>query len=224
MAYGTSYPPWKQIESEYKSARFNLEQLLKEGGTIQSQTEQLILNLDQHFTKLEHRMSASVHLDLSLASPLPPPINRNKVKGMLAYRAWSMQVKGALSPSIAWSDNAWAREVAFADEPPTEYNTHGLHANRLEYWTANRYADFVSGIIDAYGTVVEHGDGVVRAECARILCIMLVLTEQTQALLILTGAFESLQYRYPNTPIYIFSPYQRDLFLWREVLINHGAV
>ncbi len=220
----SDFPTWQQIETEYKAARFQLEQLLKEGGTIQQQTEQLILNLDAHYDLLKGRVERSVSLKYSLAGPIPPAIDRRKLQGIIAYRAWTMKVKGALSPSITWSEDAWSGEVAFADEIPRRDNWHGLHATRLEYWKKNTYGDFVSGLIDCYGSVIEHEDGVVRAECARILLILITLTDQSQSLLLLTGVYEALRWRYPNVPVYVVSPYQKDLMLWREVLTNYGAI
>lgn len=220
----SEYPTWQQIDTEYKQARFQLEQLLKEGGTIQSQTEQLILNLDEHYIRLKNRIENSVQLRYSLTSPLPAPINRKIVKGMVAYRAWKMKVKGALSPSITWSEDAWSKEVAFADQPPSRNNHNGLHATRIEYWKKNTYGDFVSGLIDCYGKVVEHEDGVIRAECARILMILLTITDESQTMLLMTGALDLLKYRYPCTPVYMVSPYQKELIMWREVLVNYGAI
>src|SRR3990167_10231521 len=116
---------WHQIETEYKQARFALDQLLKEGGSIQEQTEQLILNLDAHYEKLKNRVEGAVQLQYSLASPLPPAVDRKKLKGILAYRAWDMKVKGALAPSVSWADGTWGSEVAFADRPPSIDNHHG---------------------------------------------------------------------------------------------------
>jgi len=213
------------ITSEYTQARNSLEKLVKEGDPrLASGAEELIINLDAHYELLKHRITAAVPLQYALTAPLPPPIDRRKVKGILAYRAWDMQVKGVLSPAIVCRDGAWKGEVSFADTPPTTHNGHGLHANRLEYWSANRYHDFITGIVDLYGTVIEHGDGVMRAECARILCIFVKLTTIDQNLILLTGVYETIKYRYPNIPVYVVSEYTRELMMWREVLLNCRAM
>ena len=216
---------WTGIVDEYRRARLALEQLVKnEEGSLRTQAEDLIVNLDIHFQRLERRVVDAVKFEHSLASPLPPPIDRHNLKGILAYRAWDMKIKGSLSPSILHSDIAWSKEVAFADQPPHSSNHHGLHATRLENWENNRYSNFVSGIVDLYGKVVEHEDGVLRAECARIACLFITITNQNQLILLITGVHDLLKYNYPNTPIYMVSTYQKKLFLWREVLVNYRAI
>jgi len=218
-------PSWSLIVDEYKRARLALEQLVKnEEGVLRTQAEELIVNLDAHFGKLESRMQRTVVFDLSLASPLPPPVDRHDLKGILAYRAWDMKIKGSLSPTIVSSNDAWEKELAFADAPPHISNRHGLHATRLENWESNRFQGFVSGIVDLYGKVIEHEDGVLRAECARIACLLITVTNQNQVELLITGVYELLKHNYPNTPIYPVSPYQKKLFLWREVLVNYRAI
>ena len=216
---------WRSIVDEYKRARLALEQLVEnEEGTIRTQAEELVVNLDNHFHKLEDRMQRTVVFDLSLASPLPPPIDRHNLKGILAYRAWNMQIKGFLSPSIMSSNPTWDNELAFADTPPHTSNHNGLHAMRLENWESNRYQDFVSGVVDLYGKVIEHEDGVLRAECARIACLLVTVTSENQVVLLITGLYELLRHNYPNTLVYPVSPYQKKLFLWREVLVNYRAI
>jgi len=219
------YSSWASVEDEYKRARLALEQLVKnEEGSLRTQAEELITNLDAHFHKLEARIERTVHLEHSLTSPLPPPIDRHNLKGILAYRAWNMKIKGSLSPTIVSSNTAWDREIAFADSPPSRDNHHGLHATRLENWESNRYQDFVSGVVDLYGKVIEHEDGVLRAECARIACLFITVTNQNEVVLLITGVYELLKHNYPNTPIYMVSTYQKKLFLWREVLVNYRAI
>lgn len=211
------------IQTEYQQARRQLVELLKAGGPIHEQAEQLIINLDIHFNNLQHRIESAVSFDHSLAAPLPPPIDRKHLRGMLAYRTWRLEAQGLLCPTVVSGDD-WRSEVAFADEPPSRYNFHGLHATRLEMWKSNRYSPFFFGLIDCYGEVVEHEDGVVRAECVRILAILINVAAENDMLLLLTGAYEMIKNRYPNTPVYILTPYQLELYMWREVLITYGAV
>jgi len=217
---------WKSIQDEYKQARHALEQLVKqEEGSLREQAEELIINLDQHYNKLHERVDRLVAIDYSLTAPLPPPVDRHNLKGFLAYRAWDMQVKGSLSPSISWvQGDAWTNEVAFADEPPSRDNHHGLHATRLENWENNRYSKTISGLVDLYGAVIEHEDGVMRAECARIICLFIEVTGNNQIILLTTGLHDLLRKNYPNVPVYPVSPYQKKLILWREVLVNYRAI
>jgi len=151
---------------------------------------------------------------------MPLPVYRPKLKGLLAYRAWKMEIKGCLSPHVISHMDSWSSEVAFADQCPTAYNSNGLYATKLELWRDNGYADFVCGLVDLYGTVLEHSDGILRAECAKIKCIILTITTDNQQFLLLTGVYEAFHISYPNIPIFIFTPYQKQLYIWREVLIN----
>ena len=214
---------WAMIEDEYKKARFALEQLLKESGPISSGAEQLILELDKHFQHMKYRVDNSVPMSRALATPLPPPIDRHWVKGLLAYRAWKMEIRGCLSPAIMSTSDAWKNEVAFADCTPTVDNRSGLHATRLERWTNNSYGDYISGIVDLYGKVIEHADGVLRGECARIQMLMIEIKDSNQAVTMLTGVYELLRNRYPNVPVHIITSFQKQLIICREVLINQGA-
>jgi len=216
---------WRGIEAEYNVARDSLSILAKESGTLGSGAEELIINLDIHFHRLQYRMNQAVPLSQSLVAPLPPPINRFKVKGILAYRAWKMDIKGSLSPSIIRNADTWENEVAFADQPPTTYNQYGLHATRIEYWNRNSYnTQGLSGIVDLFGKVVEHSDGVMRAECARVKTIFILVDSTNELVNLITGVYELMHHQYPNTPIYMMNSHSLELYIWREVLITIGAV
>jgi hypothetical protein len=214
-------PAWREIESQYKSARMELLRLAEETGTIGSTAKNLISNIDSSYSILKHRVEQAIPFERSLTPPLPPPIDRTNLRGILAYRAWEVIIKGSLSPSVQSDKSTWFKEIAFADQiPEAHYDSHGLYAHRLEIWKSNGYGDKVSGLVDLYGKVIEHSDGILRAECARVKMIMLTITDNNQLLMMLASVYESFKLTYPNTPIYIVTPYQKDLIMWREVLIT----
>lgn len=213
------------LEAEYTQARYQLTRLAKEGGELGPGAEELIIKLDKSYALLLNRLDNSVAFEFSPTAPLPPPVDRFRLRGILAYRAWQMEVRGVLSPAIMWQgSDAWAHEVAFAHKIPDRYNRLGLHATRIEMWQKNSYSDYVSGLVDLYGRVVEHEDGVMRAECARIITLFLHITDNNQVQSLVTGAYELLRNTYPNVPIYPVTTFQKELYLWREVLLNYKAV
>jgi len=217
----SGFPSWREIEAEYRAARSALLKLCDEGSSLGSKAKELIATLDEQYSHTKHRVEVSIPLSRSLTAPLPPPINHRKLKGILAYRAWQIEIKGTLSP-VVWSGrDTWQHEVAIADSiPKPTHDSHGLYATRIERWRDNGYNDFISGLVDLYGTIVEHSDGVLRAEYARIKMIMITITDDNQLLLMLTSVYENFKLTYPNTPIHIVTPYQKQLIIWREVLIS----
>ncbi len=216
---------WQQVINEYRSAKLSLEQLLKEGGSLAENAERLIVDLDEHFRTLENRVAQAVDFNHSLTPPIPPAVDRTKLKGMLAYRAWCVRMKGVLSPVMGWHENeTWRGELSFADQPPSRDNTHGLYATRIERWVGNSYGDEYCGLVDLYGKVVEHADGVLRGECGRIVMILIQVTEASNAVAMVTGAYELVKYNYPNVPVHIVTPLMKKLILWREALVNYGAI
>jgi len=214
---------WLNIQSEYKSARATLVSICNEFDSMAAQTQPLIDELDNYFSHLCTIMENAVPLSRVPTAPLPPCLNRKNIKGLIAYRAWNSQVKGSLHPCVVSTDS-WNREVAFADEIPSERNAHGLHATKIEVFRQNGYGDYISGLVDLYGRVIEHSDGVLRAECARILCIFIEVDSESNYIALLTGVYEAFKNKYPNTPIHMLTPQQKELFIFREILISQGAV
>lgn len=223
----------ERLEKDYYEARRSLLQLQNEGKGIGEKVTELIYQLDENYYEVRRRIETSVPLKVALASPLPPAIDRKQLKGMLAYRGWDMKVKGVLSPAVMWSENAWKNEVAYADLPPTRENGHGLHATRIERFRSNSYGRYsesaivdaeVIGLVDMYGKIVEHADGVLRAECARICMIMIVIENNNALRTMASGVYEAVKWQYPHVPVHMVTEYQKELILWREALANQGAV
>ena len=217
-------PEWKDITNEYNSARISLRKLADESATLGDMARQTLRTMDEQYERLRITMQTSIPYERALVAPMPPPIDRSKCRGILAYRAWDTKIKGSLSPSVMHENPTWLHECAFADAMPDTNPEHGLYATRLELWRSNGYADFVCGLVDLYGKIIEHSDGILRAECARIKCIFLLVTSENSNVLMLTGVYESFKLTYPLVPIYIFTPYQKQLFIWREVLVNYNMI
>jgi hypothetical protein len=215
---------WHELQLEYKNARAQLVSLKEEFGDMSSMATSMLATLDAQYQHLVDIIETSVPFSRVLTSPLPPPINRSKVRGLIAYRAWNTHIKGRLSPCIVNNDLAWKGEVNFSDNVPTKSNTHGLHATRIEVYDHNSYGEYITGLVDCYGTVVEHADGVLRAECARVLYIMLTIREENNYVSLLTGAYKAFTETYPNATVCVVSPFQRYLIIAREILISQGGI
>ena len=103
-----------------------------------------------------------------------PALNLNGVEGLLARRAWNYGGERLLSTGV---QHVW-NIVNISDEVPTEHNGKGFHAvlmsphNSYAISPYTRFYDTLSGIVEMRGTIIRHTDGVVRAEWARILNIL----------------------------------------------------
>jgi len=219
--YYLTFPQWREIEADYSEAKISLLRLKEESSTLGAMADATLAQLEFQYGRVKKSLTNSVKFKNSLTSPIPPAIDRKKYNGLIAYRAWNFSFKGKLSPSIISGADTWAHAVAFSDKLPKEYNNHGLHATRLEAWRDNQYDNFISGLVSLHGTILEHADGILRAEYAQIACIFINITSDSEEVLLLTGAYENLKLTYPSTDIYIFTPYMKQLYIWREVLINY---
>jgi hypothetical protein len=145
---------------------------------------------------------------IDLALPLP----RLELNGeIIAFRQWQLHLDGQLRSTN--HNLVWA-ELEFADEMPTNSNRHGLYATRIDpvglsqgslhgYLPIGSGVDSLNGVeccglVALSGTVIEHEDGVYRAECARLLCIWLVSCSPYVYELV-----PKLYANYPTTPIYV---------------------
>ena len=132
------------------------------------------------------------------------------VDGIVAFRVWNTTSDNRLR-STAYTGHCW-NEVTFADVTPTEYNQSGLYCVKLEassllsgmsnYFHTGRLN--VCGFIELRGRVVEHTDGVMRAEAARILCLF-VTSEYSG---FIEEIVASLHQDFLNIPIYVVNPDQ----------------
>lgn len=114
---------------------------------------------------------------------------------LLGIRGWRVVLKkednGRLTPylrSVVAQHCLWKTNTIIADKIPTSSNHNGIHAilvvadifgvdeERRDMWLRDViYAPCfylsVAGVVDMYGQVVVHADGVARAERARILLL-----------------------------------------------------
>jgi len=187
-------------------------------------------SLQERYNVLTHRLRTYLAFNRSLVTYyLPPKIDRSKVRGMLAYRVWQINdvdETDGLAPIIYSSsqDFVW-KEVTFADTPPTQTNHHGLHARLLMpslLIDGVGYSTFCSGFVELLGDIQEHSDGVVRAECAKMICVYFRDDNEDANARLSFNLLDRFRYQYPNVPYYVVTDDQLNLIVAREVLISMG--
>jgi len=129
---------------------------------------------------------------------MPGEIGSDQV--LVSFRQWNIQSDGYLHGIGMGSGYAW-KEVNFADREPTQRNDHGLYSVRLDpqglITNAGHYFGEYCGLLELRGTIVEHDDGVLRAEWARILCIWVSRCEPD-----VYSHIPTLMEHYPLTPVF----------------------
>jgi len=138
-------------------------------------------------------------------------------RGIVAFRVWNYNGYGLRSTAMNYQ---W-KEVNFADMVPERHNNHGLYCIKLtglgvlttgsSYFGTGRQN--VSGFIELLGNVVEHTDGVLRAEVAKLICLF--VTSENEHISTVVGALHEL---YPVTPVFVLNPEQLADVVMREVL------
>lgn len=140
------------------------------------------------------------------------------VHGIVAQRAWHISNTGMLE-STAMRD-CW-KGVMVADRIPTDLNEHGLYCNALSpsgmMLSSFKYvsAMYVQGVVECRGIVEEHSDGVLRAEWARILCLV-VLGKNSE---VYKPCFDLMRKRYFPIPVYVLTDEQYAEFLFRLMVV-----
>lgn len=139
------------------------------------------------------------------------------VRGMVAFRVWNCDNLGLRSTAMRYH---W-REVNFADRVPERHNQSGFYCIKLTglgvlttgvgYFGLGRQS--VSGFVELLGKVIEHTDGVLRAEVARLMCLF-VTSENDN----ISGIVPHLYELYPTTPVFALNPEQLADVVMREVL------
>jgi len=144
-----------------------------------------------------------------------PDIEFSGVRGIVAYKTWYFD--GRLrSTAVRYH---W-KELNFADRVPTETNQNGFYCIKLsslgimtkgsDYY--NTYGGGnVSGFVELLGSVVEHTDGVLRAEIAKLICLFVTSDNSNIAYTI-----RCLCENYV-TPVYVLNPEQLADVILREV-------
>jgi len=145
-----------------------------------------------------------------------PDIDMRGVRGIVAYRTWNFdgRLKSTAMP-YHW------KELNFAGVVPTERNNSGFYCIKLTslgvMTTGSSYYNSygrsnVSGFVELLGTVVEHGDGVLRAEVAKLICLFVTSDNNN-----LVSTVRSLHENY-ITPVYVLNPEQLADVVLREVV------
>lgn len=94
--------------------------------------------------------------------PSPP----TDIHGVIAYRRWNYS--GGYLKSIGWTYQ-WKNKIEKTD--PLHSNMYGgLHAYKINDILIRRTN--VTGLVEMRGKVIEHSDGVLRSEWARILVLL----------------------------------------------------
>lgn len=147
-----------------------------------------------------------------------PNIDFSGVEGMIAFRTWNVNpmIDGVFLRSTAMN-TSW-KSVMIADKMPAEDNVGGLYCIKLDplglMTRAASYFGEVCGLLELRGKVLEHTDGVVRAEWARIICVFIQASEKTES--ICRGLLQS----YPTVPMYVLHREQIAEILLRVTVVQ----
>ena len=79
---------------------------------------------------------------------------------------------------------------------------------------ASYYMGDVSGLLELRGRILEHTDGVVKAEWARIICVFLQANENTETV------YSGLSQTYPTVPMYVLHKEQIAEILLRVTMMQ----
>jgi len=136
-----------------------------------------------------------------------PNIDFSGVEGMVAFRTWGIgSILDGKTGKRRWvlestaMNTSWKSQM-IADKIPTADNNSGLYCVKLDplglMTRAASYFGDVCGLLELRGKVLEHTDGIVRAEWARIMCIFIQANEKAESIYI------GLHQSYPTVPMYV---------------------
>ena len=151
-----------------------------------------------------------------------PNIDFSGVEGMIAFRTWNVKPhvrtdEGGLFLGSTAMNTSW-KPVMIADRIPAEGNDNGLYCVRLDplglMTRASYYLGEVCGLLELRGKVLEHTDGVVKAEWARIICVFIQANEKAE------NVYSGLSKSYPTVPMYILHKEQIAEILLRVTVMQ----
>ena len=184
---------------------------VKYPGRYEELKKQLAQARQRELVGLERLQKALIVYDV-------PDIDLSNVEGLVAFRQWGVENGELCSTSLR---SAW-KSVMFADRVPTPDNTHGLYCIKLSPFgfmsPLRSYIDGVCGLIELRGKIVEHYDGVMRAEWARILCVFWCSCNAN----VYSGVPALIQ-NYPGIPIYVTTVESLTQLLFRIVVWQEGV-
>jgi len=97
------------------------------------------------------------------------------VHGMLGFRFWAL--KGThISPVLNSTGMSYQWNQPIATQPAPLNHENGLHAFKLDkaFLNTSAWRDMPAfGLVELRGEIIEHQEGIVRAEWARILCLFI---------------------------------------------------
>ncbi len=109
---------------------------------------------------------------------IPSPSNYN-IEGIIGYREWRIN-KGTykLNSLFVSGGKSWKLPIAISNHQPSPKNDYGLYSKILVADSngtsiINLRSRTITGITESRGTIIEHEDGVLRADCCRILFFIL---------------------------------------------------
>lgn len=146
-----------------------------------------------------------------------PDIDMSRVHGIVAFRVWHYDNWGLKSTAMRYH---W-KELNFADVVPNDHNQGGFYSIKLTglsvLTSGASYFDTglndVSGFVELRGHVVEHDDGILRSEVARLLCLFVTSDNDN-----IGNIVKRLCVLYPTTPVFVLNPEQLADVVMREVL------
>jgi hypothetical protein len=208
----------KRLRTE-DPAKYN--ELVKRARDYEYDRQQRLKELEEERRRLEAERYRRLLCPVVVGLPEVP-----RVRGVLAFRVWDFEAGGLKSTARCYF---W-KEVNFADHVPTASNQSGFYCIKLTglgvlttgaaYFGMGRQG--VSGFVELLGHVVEHADGVLRAEVARLVCLF-VTPEGIEAS---PDIVSTLRRLYPVTPVHVLLPEQLADVVMREVLrqryLNEG--
>ena len=140
---------------------------------------------------------------------------------VVSFRQWDITPFGHFHGIGSGSEYVW-KEVNFADRVPSERNNNGLYSVRLDpnglLIRAGSYIGDYCGLLELRGTILEHEDGVLRSEYARILCVWVTLCDSK-----IFGTVPMLWRNYSNTPIFVCTKRQvAEVLFWVVAMQEFG--
>lgn len=158
-----------------------------------------------------------------------PNLDFSGVEGMIAFRTWNITRRNRVSSYLQGTggsglflgstamSSVWS-SIMIADRIPAEGNDSGLYCIKLDplglITKAASYLGEVCGLLELRGKVLEHTDGVVRAEWARIICVFIQANEKTE------NVYSELQQSYPTVPLYVLHKEQVAEILLRVTMMQ----
>lgn len=214
--------PEKYAQLVQKTKELEVEETLRLSDQQEFERRQAALRKQFRY-RLEHSL-------MCCGVPLPPlnlsPLVIDGYCGeqgtgqvVVSFRKWDITPESCLHGVGVGSGYVW-KEVNFADVVPSGRNDNGLYSVRLDpnglLTQAGSYVGDYCGLLELRGRVIEHDDGVLRSEYARILCIWVTVCNPK-----IFETVSMLYHTYPNVPIFVCTRSQVAEALFR-VVVMHG--